>query len=91
MFPHPEGRVLTQYYLRRLVSALGWGRRGTRLGYTVPVSAIIKALKSSSLNYFGLAWWGAEGWEGAHTLRQRRWLPVILRQGTSVSLVAKGM
>lgn len=29
--------------------------------------------------------------EGAQTLRERHGLPVILCQGTSVSLVAKGM
>lgn len=59
MFPNPEGKALTQYYLRRLVSELRWGRRGIKLRYMVPVSAIIKALKSSSLNYFG-----HRGWRG---------------------------
>lgn len=57
MFPNPEGKALTQHYLWRLVSEMRWGRRGIRLWYMVPVSAIIKALKSSSLNYFGHRGW----------------------------------
>lgn len=89
MFSSPEGKALTRYYLQRLVSELRWGRRGIRPRYTVPVSAIIKALKRSSLNYFG-----HRGWRG-RVLRAgrglRHWLPVILCQGTSMSLVAGGI
>lgn len=59
MFPNPEGKALTQYYLERLVSELRWGRCGIGLRYMVPVSAIIKALKCSSLIYFG-----HRGWRG---------------------------
>lgn len=55
MFPDPEGRALTLYYLWQLVSQLRWGLNW----YIVPISAIIKALKSSSLNYFG-----HRGWRG---------------------------
>lgn len=91
MFPDPGGKALTRHYLWRLVSRLRWGQRGIRLRYTVPVSAVIKALKGSSLNYFGQRGWCAEGREGAQTLRQRHWLPVIRCQGTSVSPVAAGM
>lgn len=44
------------------------GGEGGRLWSALPVSAVIKVLKSASLNYFGRAGrrGGAEGAEGAH-------------------------
>lgn len=80
MLPNPEGESLTQRYLWWLVSEPRWGRRGVWAPLRAARFCHNKRIKKLLIKLFW-AWGGAEGREGAPTLR----LPVVLCQGTSVS------
>lgn len=74
---------------RRLVSSAEVGAAWRLAGVGGARLCHNKSIKKLLIKLFwarGLAWWALRAGRG-----QRRWLPVILCQGTSMSLVAAGV